>query len=68
MEEKEFLQDLASIAGTNIDSVLKYDKNEIILRNIKSLYDERMHFNNCIMHPYGMCLTVCALVIHIGLS
>ena len=37
--EHEFIQDLASIAVTNIDSVLKYEKNEIILRNVRTLYD-----------------------------
>lgn len=44
--EKEFLQDLASIAVTNIDSVLKYEKNEIILRNIKTLYDINQQLSN----------------------
>jgi diguanylate cyclase (GGDEF)-like protein len=34
-----FLQELASIATTNIDSTLKYEKNERILRNIQTLYD-----------------------------
>jgi diguanylate cyclase (GGDEF)-like protein len=37
--ELPFLQNLASIATTNIDSVLKYEKNEIILRNVRTLYD-----------------------------
>lgn len=34
-----FLQDLSSIAVTNIDSVMKYEKNETILRNVKILYN-----------------------------
>lgn len=37
--EHEFIQDLASIAVTNVDSVLKYEKNEVILRNVRTLYD-----------------------------
>lgn len=37
--EYAFLQDLASIAVTNIDSVLKYEKNEVILKNVRTLYD-----------------------------
>lgn len=38
-EEYPFLQELASIATTNIDSTLKYEKNHRILRNIQTLYD-----------------------------
>ncbi len=41
--EYAFLQDLASIAVTNIDSVLKYEKNEIILKNVRTLYDVNQH-------------------------
>jgi len=37
--EYPFLQELASIATTNIDSTLKYEKNHRILRNIQTLYD-----------------------------
>ncbi len=44
--ERSFIQDLASIAVTNIDSVLKYEKNEIILRNIKTLYDVNQQLAN----------------------
>lgn len=38
-KEFSFLQDLSSIAVTNIDSVMKYEKNETILRNVKILYN-----------------------------
>ncbi len=38
-DEYPFLQELASIATTNIDSTLKYEKNQRILRNIQTLYD-----------------------------
>ena len=34
-----FLQELASIATTNIDSTLKYEKSQRILKNIQTLYD-----------------------------
>ena len=37
--EYPFLQELASIATTNIDSTLKYERNHRILRNIQTLYD-----------------------------
>lgn len=38
-DEYPFLQELASIATTNIDSTLKYEKNQQILKNIQTLYD-----------------------------
>ena len=38
-DEYPFLQELASIATTNIDSTLKYEKNQRILKNIQTLYD-----------------------------
>lgn len=41
-----FLQEFASIATTNIDSTLKYEKNERILRNIQTLYDVNQQLNN----------------------
>ena len=41
-----FLQELASIATTNIDSTLKYEKNERILRNIQTLYDINQQIAN----------------------
>ena len=44
--EKVFLQDFASIAVTNIDSVLKYEKNETILRNVKTLYNVNQQLTN----------------------
>ncbi|MEK7692299.1 MAG: diguanylate cyclase, partial [Bdellovibrionota bacterium] len=41
-----FLQELASIAATNIDAVLKYEKNSRILRNIQTLYDINQQIAN----------------------
>ncbi len=38
-DEYPFLQELASIATANIDSTLKYEKNQRILKNIQTLYD-----------------------------
>ncbi len=38
-EEFAFVQELASIATTTIDSTLRYEKNQRILNNIKILYD-----------------------------
>jgi diguanylate cyclase (GGDEF)-like protein len=37
--EFSFVQELASIAATTIDSTLKYEKNQRILNNIQILYD-----------------------------
>lgn len=45
-EEFPFLQELASIATTNIDSTLKYEKNRRILRNIQTLYDVNQQLAN----------------------
>ena len=44
--EYPFLQELASIATTNIDSTLKYEKNHRILRNIQTLYDVNQQLAN----------------------
>lgn len=44
--EFPFLQELASIATTNIDSTLKYEKNHRILRNIQTLYDVNQQLAN----------------------
>lgn len=41
-----FLQELASIATTNIDSTLKYENNQTILRNIQTLYDVNQQLAN----------------------
>jgi diguanylate cyclase (GGDEF)-like protein len=41
-----FIQELASIAITNIDSTLKYEKNERILKNIQTLYDVNQQIAN----------------------
>ncbi len=45
-EEFPFLQELASIATTNIDSTLKYEKNQTILKNIQTLYDVNQQLAN----------------------
>jgi diguanylate cyclase (GGDEF)-like protein len=45
-DEFPFLQELASIATTNIDSTLKYEKNQTILRNIQTLYDVNQQLAN----------------------
>ncbi len=45
-EDFPFLQELASIATTNIDSTLKYEKNHRILRNIQTLYDVNQQLAN----------------------
>lgn len=37
--EYDFLQELAAIATTIIDSTLKYEKNQRILKNIQTLFD-----------------------------
>jgi diguanylate cyclase (GGDEF)-like protein len=42
----KFIQELASIAITNIDSTLKYEKNERILKNIQTLYDINQQIAN----------------------
>ena len=44
--EYAFIQELASIAITNIDSTLKYEKNERILKNIQTLYDINQQIAN----------------------
>ena len=41
-----FLQEIASISATNIDSTLKYEKNARILRNIQTLYDINQQLAN----------------------
>jgi len=45
-DEYPFLQELASIATTNIDSTLKYEKNQRILKNIQTLYDVNQQLAN----------------------
>lgn len=37
--EYDFLQEIAAVAATNIDSTLKYEKNARILSNLQTLYD-----------------------------
>lgn len=41
LSEKDysFLEEFSSIASTNIDSTIKYEKNNRILNNVKTLYD-----------------------------
>ena len=38
-EEFTFLEEIAAVAATNIDSALKYEKNARILKNLQTLYD-----------------------------
>ncbi|MBY0404793.1 MAG: diguanylate cyclase [Cyanobacteria bacterium] len=45
-DDYAFIQELASIAITNIDSTLKYEKNERILKNIQTLYDINQQIAN----------------------
>ncbi len=37
--EYTFLQEIAAVAATNIDSTLKYENNQRILKNLQTLYD-----------------------------
>jgi diguanylate cyclase (GGDEF)-like protein len=41
-----FLQEIAAVAATNIDSTLKYEKNERILNNLRTLYDVNQQLAN----------------------
>jgi len=41
-----FLQEIASVAATNINSTLQYEKNSHILRNIRTLYDINQQLAN----------------------
>ncbi len=41
-----YIQELASIAVTNIDLTMKYEKNERILKNIQTLYDINQQIAN----------------------
>jgi diguanylate cyclase (GGDEF)-like protein len=42
----DFLQEIAAVAATNIDSTLKYEKNERILNNLRTLYDVNQQLAN----------------------
>lgn len=44
--EYQYIQDLASIVATNIDSTLKFEKTNRILDNIKILYDVNQQLAN----------------------
>lgn len=44
--EFAFLQEIASVAATNIDSALKYEKNARILSNLRTLYDVNQQLAN----------------------
>lgn len=44
--EYSFVQELASIATTIIDSTIKYEKNQRILNNIQTLYDVNQQMAN----------------------
>ncbi|MBN2804136.1 MAG: sensor domain-containing diguanylate cyclase [Deltaproteobacteria bacterium] len=41
-----FLEEIAAVAATNIDSTLKYEKNNRILRNLQTLYDVNQQLIN----------------------
>ncbi len=41
-----FLEEIAAVAATNIDSTLKYEKNERILSNLRTLYDVNQQLAN----------------------
>ncbi len=45
-DEYSFIQELASIAITNIDSTIKFEKNKRILKNIQTLYDINQQLAN----------------------
>ena len=45
-DEYAFLQEIAAVAATNIDSTLKYEKNERILNNLRTLYDVNQQLAN----------------------
>ena len=44
--EFAFLEEIASVAATNIDSALKYEKNSRILNNLRTLYDINQQLAN----------------------
>lgn len=41
-----FLEEIAAVAATNIDSTLKYEKNNRILKNLRTLYDVNQQLVN----------------------
>ena len=45
-EEYDFLEEIAAVAATNIDSTLKYEKNSRILSNLRTLYDINQQLAN----------------------
>jgi diguanylate cyclase (GGDEF)-like protein len=44
--EYAFLQEIAAVAATNIDSTVKYEKNARILSNLRTLYDVNQQLAN----------------------
>ncbi len=44
--EYSFLEEIAAVAATNIDSTLKYEKNARILSNLRTLYDVNQQLAN----------------------
>lgn len=44
--EFAFLQEIAAVAATNIDSTMKYEKNARILTNLQTLYDVNQQLAN----------------------
>jgi diguanylate cyclase (GGDEF)-like protein len=45
-DEYAFVEEIASVAATNIDSALKYEKNARILENLRTLYDVNQQLAN----------------------
>ncbi|MBT7608910.1 MAG: diguanylate cyclase [Bacteriovoracaceae bacterium] len=53
--EFTFINDLLAIAVTNIDSVMKYENNKIILKNSKILYDANQNVSD-IKNKKNLCM------------
>ena len=45
-DDYAFLEEIAAVAATNIDSTLKYEKNARILTNLRTLYDVNQQLAN----------------------
>lgn len=55
--EYGFLQEISSVAATNIDSCVKYEKNERILKNLRTLYDVNQQLTN--VHDFQQLTIEC---------
>ncbi|NRA35049.1 MAG: diguanylate cyclase [Polyangiaceae bacterium] len=60
--EYGFLQEIASVAATNIDSTLKYEKNARILSNLQTLYDINQQLSNVNDFKQLTIRTLCSAV------